>query len=296
MLAALTALAGCASAARLGTPAAVGDARGKGIKLAAACKDRDGWSDAAPPARIYGNSYYVGTCGIAVLLIASPEGHILIDGATAEAVPSILANIRALGFAPRDVRLIVGSHEHADHMGGFAALKTATGAKIAVREPARPALTSGQPDPDDPQFGLIPGMTPATVDRIITDNEVVRVGPLRLTAVATPGHTSGSTSWTWQSCEAGDCKTLAYIDSLTAIARDGYRFTDHPERVAPYYETFRRVEMLPCDILVTPHPGQSKLFQRLSGTEKLIDRDACSRLVGVMRERLAARLAGEAKP
>ena len=272
------------------------DARTQGTVFATACTGRDGWSDPAPPARIFGNTYYVGTCGIAVLLVTSEQGHVLIDTATAEAVPSILANIRTLGFHPRDVKLIVGSHEHLDHMGGLAALKAATGAEVAVREPARAALTSGRTDADDPQFGLHEDMVPVTVERIITDGEMVRVGDLALTAVATPGHTSGGTSWTWQSCEGPNCAGFAYVDSLTAVSRDDYRFSEHPERVAPFRETFRKVGTLRCDILVTPHPGMSNLFQRMTGTEPLIDRDACRRLVHAMRARLDARLAQEARP
>ena len=287
-------LAACTPTPETAAPISNSEARAQGAALATACTGRDGWSDAAPPARIFGNTYYVGTCGISVLLVTSDEGHVLIDGATAEAVPSILANIRTLGFDPRDVKTIVGSHEHLDHMGGFAALQAATGAEIAVREPARAALTSGRTDTDDPQFGLHSDMVPVTADRIVTEGEVVRVGDLALTAVATPGHTSGGTSWTWRSCEGTNCATFAYIDSMTPVSRDGYRFTDHPERVAPFRETFNRVSRLPCDILVTPHPGVSNLFQRMSGTEPLIDRDACRRLVGAMRVRLDARLASEA--
>lgn len=287
----LALLAACAPAP---SPVAPNALTASGTALASACAGRDGWSDAAPPARLYGNSYYVGTCGIAVLLVTSPEGHILIDGATAEAVPSILANIRSLGFDPRDVKLIVGSHEHVDHMGGFAALQAATGATIALREPARAVVASGRTDAADPQFGVIPDMIPVPVDRVLTDGEVVRLGPLALTARATPGHTSGGTSWTWQSCDGSLCAGIAYLDSMTAVSADSYRFTDHPERVAPFRDTFRRVRGWRCDILVTPHPGFSHLFERMSGAEPLVDRDACTRLSHAMAARLDARLAQEA--
>jgi metallo-beta-lactamase class B len=282
--------------APLSAPLPVSEARTEGAALAAACVGRDGWSDAAPPARIFGNTYYVGTCGISVLLITSPEGHVLIDGATAEAVPSILANIRTLGFDPADIKLIVGSHEHLDHMGGFAALKAATGANVVVREPARAVIESGRTDPGDPQAGLHADMVPVAVARVVADGEVLTYGPLALTAVATPGHTDGGTSWNWRSCEGPNCASFAYVDSLTAVSADGYRFTDHPERVAPFRATFTRVGRMPCDILITPHPSFSNVFARLSGTEPLIDRDACRRLVHAMRARLDARLASEAQP
>lgn len=261
--------------------------------LAAACAGRDGWADPAPPARLFGNTYYVGTCGITVLLVTGPEGHILIDGAVAKAVPSILANIRQLGFEPRDIKLIVGSHEHVDHMGGFALLKAATGARLMVREPARAVVESGAVDPADPQFGIIDGMTPVAVDGIYADREVLRVGALAITATATPGHTDGGTSWHWRSCEGTRCMGIAYLDSLSAVARDGYRFSDNPERTAPFAETFRRVRGIPGDLFVTAHPDFSNLFERLAGKEPLIDRDTGRRLERMMRQRLADRLAKE---
>jgi metallo-beta-lactamase class B len=297
---ALTALAITACAPVMPGATATSAARTQGEALATACKGRDGWSDAAPPARIHGNTYYVGTCGISVLLVTSPKGHVLIDGATDEAAPSILANIRALGFNPRDVRFIVGSHEHVDHMGGFAALKAATGAKLLVSAAARPVVETGKTDADDPQFGIIPDLKPVPVDGILTfspepgmiiTGETTRV--LSLTPHYTPGHTSGGTSWTWRSCEGAKCVNFAYVDSMTPVSADSYRFTDHPERVTPFRETFDRVSALKCDVLITPHPGFSNLFERLSGKEPLIDPAACRTLVTAMRKRLDDRLAKE---
>jgi len=298
---ALFILGACASTPANDLPAS--NARLQGAELAKSCEGRDGWSDPAPPARIFGNTYYIGSCGITVLLVTSPQGHVVIDGATEEAVPSILANIRVLGFDPKDVKYIVGSHEHVDHMGGFAALKDATGAQLLVSAPARNVVATGRTDPADPQFGTIPDMRPVAVDGILTfaaEPGMIDVGePTRVMALTphlTPGHTAGGTSWTWRSCEGPNCATIAYIDSMTGVSRDEYRFTDHPERVAPFRETFARVNKLPCDILITPHPGFSNLFERLSGIEPLVDRDACRRLVHAMRKRLDDRLAKESAP
>jgi metallo-beta-lactamase class B len=285
-----------ASCAPVTTAIAPSEARTQGRALAQSCEGRDGWSDAAPPARIFGNTYYVGTCGIAVLLVTSPNGHVLIDGATEEAVPSILANIRTLAFDPRDIRTIVGSHEHLDHMGGFAALQEATGADVRVRLPARAVVETGRTDTADPQYGIIDNMRPVAVGQTLQDNEIFSFGLLAMASLPTPGHTDGGPSWTWRSCECRNCATFAYVDSLTAVSRDGYRFTDHPERIAPFRTTFATVNRMPCDILVTPHPGFSNLFQRLSGAEPLIDRDACRRLVRAMETRLDARLASERTP
>src|SRR5690606_3326265 len=103
----------------------------------------DGWDDRAPPRRIFGNTYYVGSCGLASLLLASPEGHVLIDGASEAAAPHIVANIRALGFRPEDVKDILNSHEHADHAGGLASLQRDTGAPVHARVPAIATLERG---------------------------------------------------------------------------------------------------------------------------------------------------------
>src|SRR5688572_4298018 len=96
------------------------------------CGGKQGWSDPAPPIRIFANVYDVGTCGVVVLLIAGPEGHILIDAATAEAASSVARNIERLGFKLSDIKLMLASHEHLDHVGGTAELQRLTGARLMV--------------------------------------------------------------------------------------------------------------------------------------------------------------------
>ncbi len=283
-------IGGCAAPPPSATVASGSDAP----SLATACAGRDGWSDPAPPARITGNVYYVGTCGITALLVTSRQGHILIDGGPPDAAPLIAANIRRLGFNPREVRYLLNSHEHLDHAGGLAALKQLSGGKLVARAEARSVLESGKVDPRDPQAGAIPGMPGVAVDRIIADGETVRLGPLALTAYATPGHTDGGTSWSWRVCEAGRCNTVAFVDSLTPVSADGYRFTDHPERVAPFRTTIDRVARLDCDILITPHPSASNFFPRLAGQTPLVDRGACAAYAQAARKRLDDRLASEA--
>lgn len=265
------------------------------LALARACEERDGWSDPAPPARIHGGTYYVGTCGITVLLIEGPGGHVLIDGATAEAAPHILANIRKLGFDPRDVKLILTTHEHIDHVGGVAALKAATGAKLAARAPARPALQSGRADADDPQAAILPRFENVTVDRIVIDGEVVKLGAHRFQVHATSGHTSGGTSWSWRSCEQAKCLDIVYADSLNASSADGYRFTDHPERVAPLRASIAKVAALKCGLLLSPHPSASGMFQRFAGSQPIADAGACRTYAAAAAKRLDDRLANEAK-
>lgn len=284
-------LAGCVPA-----PAPVAaPAQFSGAELAKACEGRDGWSDPAPPARLHGNAYLVGTCGIVALLITSDQGHILIDGATDKAAAGIAANIERLGFHLSDVRILLNGHEHNDHAGGLAELRRLTGARLLVREPARAAIETGKAQPGDPQLGLNDAFPSTPVDGTVRDGEVLRLGPIKLTAHATPGHTPGSTSWSWQSCDGARCLNMVYADSLTAYAARDYRFSDHPDYVAAFRAGLDRIAGLPCDLLVTPHPSASNLYPRLTGDAPLVDRGACTAYAAGARQRLGARLAEEAR-
>jgi len=257
----------------------------------------EGWNDRAPPRRIFGNAWYVGTCGLSAVLVTSDQGHVLIDGGTVAAGPLIEANIRALGFDPHAVKYLLNSHEHSDHAAGLAHLQAATGAPLLARAPAVATLRRGRSDRSDPQY-LEPGGTfPPVADvAVIADGEVVHVGPLALTAHATPGHTPGGTSWTWRSCEGARCLDIAYTDSVSAISDAQYRYQDHPEMVAAFRRGLDTLAALPCDILVTPHPLGSDLFARLSadGAPPLADEGACRRYAQNGRAGLDNRLKEEA--
>lgn len=262
--------------------------------IVAACAGRDGWSDPAPPAHLFGNTWYVGTCGISAILITSDQGHVLIDGGVPEAAPLILANIAALGFKPREVRLILSSHEHFDHAGALAAIKRATGAQVAALAAEAPVLETGKPAADDPQYGQLDGFDPVSVDRVLADGDSVTLGKLVVTAHATPAHSPGSTSWTWQSCTPDfTCRMIAYADSATAISADGYRFADHPGRVAAVRQGIAAIAALPCDILLTPHPSASATLERLAGDAPFVAPSACKTYAAAALERFQQRLASE---
>lgn len=251
------------------------------------------WSAPAPPVHVHGNTYDVGTCGITALLVTSPQGHVLIDSGVAEAAPMILANIRALGADPADVEWLLSSHEHYDHVAATAAIKRATGAQAAALASARRQLETGRPLPQDPQLAIIDPFDGFAIERVMQDGEVLTVGPNGFTAHATPAHTPGSTSWTWQSCEDGTCRTVAYADSISTPAADDYRFSDHPDYVAALRPGFAAVAALPCDILLTPHPSASGMDERMaSGT--LYDPTACTAYARTGAANFDKRLAAEA--
>ena len=263
-------------------------------RIVSQCRGMTAFSDPAPPARIFGNVFYVGTCNVTALLITSPLGHVLIDAPTHEAAPAILANIRALGFAPRDVRWILLSHEHFDHVGGLADMVRATGAKVAARAAMAAVLASGKVDPADPQAQEIDGFAPVQVSRIVSDGEVVKLAGMSFTASATPGHTAGSTSWTWRSCAGGGCRRFDYVDSISALALGTYRISAHPELVATFRRTFAAIAARPCGVLLTPHPAASAMFERLTGARPLETPGDCRDYAAAGAARLDALLASEA--
>lgn len=253
----------------------------------------DGWDDRAPPRNVFGNTWYVGTCGITALLVTSPEGHLLLDGATEPAGAAIIANIQALGFEPSDVKFIVNSHEHSDHAGGFAHLQAVTGAPVLARLPAIASLQRGASNRADPQFDVLKGFPAVTNVQTLADDEVVRISGLALTVHPTPGHAPGGTSWSWVSCEESRCMDMVYADSLSAASGGIYRFSDHADYLAAFRRGIETVTSLPCDILVSPHPLASNLFARLDGQAPLMDSSACARYAADAEANLEKRLQRE---
>lgn len=264
-----------------------------GPLLAAACKGSDGWDDPARPSEIFANTYYVGTCGISSILITGSEGDILIDSGTEKGGDLVAQNIARLGFRLSDVRILLHTHEHSDHVGGMGRLQKLTGAQLFASPAAAKVFATGTATADDPQAGLSKPFPTARVDRIIAGGQAVRLGNLWLTPVATPGHTPGALSWHWVSCNGGVCRSIVYADSLSPISRDDYRFSDHPAYLAAYRQSIAKIAALDCDILITPHPSASGMMERFA-TGSLEKPGACRDYAAKLTKQLDERLAKEA--
>ncbi len=262
---------------------------------AAQCEDWDDWDKPGPPFRIHGNSYYVGTCGIGAILVSSDSGLMLIDSGTEAGAQAVLANVHALGFDPADIRILLTSHEHYDHVGGMAVLQQTTGAPLFTSQAALEVMRSGHGAASDPQSGMHPAMRPVVDVTGLAPGQQVRLlnDPLVLTSIPTPGHTPGALSWQWESCDGSDCRTIVYADSMSPISADSYRFSDHPEYVQAYREGIARVATLDCDILLTPHPSASGMRDKLL-SQDLASGTNCRDYAASITQRLDARLAQEA--
>lgn len=266
-----------------------------GPLFALRCKEFDEWDKPAPPVRIHGNTYLVGTCGISAILVTGSDGHILIDGGTEAGAEVIANNIRRLGFKLGDIKYLLHSHEHIDHVGGIARLQQLTGAQLVASSEAAKVFRTGGADAADPQAGMHPPLPAARVDRVVQNGEVVRLGNLALTAIATPGHTPGALSWHWGSCDGGICRRIVYADSLSPISRDDYRFSAHPAYVAAFRAGLQRLGATECDILLTPHPSASDMIKRMAGKAPLTNSQGCSDYAVSKQKALDDRLATEAK-
>ncbi|WP_088184161.1 subclass B3 metallo-beta-lactamase [Sphingobium sp. Z007] len=215
------------------------------------------WMAPQSPARLYGSTYLVGFGDLNVAMIRTSAGLILVDGGVPQGVAQIKAHLRQIGFSIRDVKLILSTEPHSDHAGGFAALALDSGATVIASAAGAAVLRTGGGDPDDPQAAWLDRFPAVPKLRVARHGETIRLGDTIVTAHATPGHTLGSMSWSWKSCEGKACRTIVFGASLNPVAADGWRFADpaHASFVDAFRASFERVKAMPCDMLIPSHPA-----------------------------------------
>lgn len=218
-----------------------------------------------PPHKIVGNLYYVGTQSLASFLVATPEGHILINTSWEDAVPAIRSSVEKLGFRFEDIRIILGSHAHADHMQGDALVKQLTGASVMAMAEDVPLLER-----------MRPGGKPHPIDRVLHDGDKVTLGGSTLVARRTPGHTPGCTTWTMTIEEGGRSYDVVIIGSMGS--NPGFKFVNNPNnpRIAEdYKQGFAVLRSLSPDIFLASHPamyGMTSKYERLGeGPNPFVD-------------------------
>ncbi|MEM9303895.1 MAG: subclass B3 metallo-beta-lactamase [Pseudomonadota bacterium] len=270
------------------------------------CTYCEAWNQPLEPYQIVANTWYVGTAGLASILITSDTGHVLIDGGLPQSAPVIEASIERLGFRLGDVALILSSHAHFDHVGGLAALVRASGARVAASRASALALASGTWAEGDPQAGFGPtagSFPPVTVDQIVDNGAVLEVGELRITAHLTPGHTAGGTTWAWESCDATRCYDVVYADSINPVSAPDFRYSRSRNPAVAFgavQESIDRVAGLSCDVLLSPHPFYFEMKEKLSARtdasafNPFVDDRGCRTYAEKTQERLDQRRTAEA--
>ncbi|HZN54338.1 MAG TPA: subclass B3 metallo-beta-lactamase [Candidatus Polarisedimenticolaceae bacterium] len=214
------------------------------------------WYEPSEPLRIVGPIHWVGTKELGVYLITTPAGHILLDGTMPRSAPLIEASIKKLGFDPGDIRWLLISHAHKDHVGTLAHVKKATGAKLAVMGADIGLLKSG--GTTDYLFSNSKDFhfDPVEVDRVLKDGDTVALGGVTLTARATPGHTPGCTTWTTTVEDGGRRYDVVFAGSIsvnpgTRLVRD----PSYPGILDDYRRSIALLESLKPDIFLAAHAG-----------------------------------------
>ena len=216
------------------------------------------WSKPFPPHRVIGNVYYVGSEQLASFLITTPAGDILINSDFEQTVPVIRAAVEKLGFKFSDVKILLGSHAHGDHMEGDAMVKELTGAKVMAMEQDVPALRK-----------MTPGGKPHPIDRVLHDGDEVTLGGTTLVAHLTAGHTKGCTTWTMKAQEGGKSYDVVILGSIGV--NPGYVLVgnkDYPQIADDYVRSFQVLRSLHCDVFLGAHGSFYGMAAKYAKLEK----------------------------
>lgn len=225
----------------------------------------ESWKPPIPPRRLVGNIHYVGAIGISSFLITTPAGHILLDTGFDETVPLIQRSVEALGFKISDIKFILGSHAHADHTGGHAALQRLTGAQIVSSAADAELLARGGTDDFSPFPKDLMRYPPAKAERIVRDGDTIALGGVTLTAHLTPGHTRGATTWTMDVNDGGTIRRMVFFSSISIVASTSLvQRPAYAGIVEDYRASLAKLKALPCDIWFSPHGAQFGLMNKLT--------------------------------
>lgn len=229
----------------------------------------DAWKTPVPPRRLVGNIYYVGASGVSSFLIATAEGHILLDTGFEDMAPLIHANIEQLGFRSGDIKFLLASHAHVDHTGGHALMRRVTGARVVSSEADARLLESGGAADFSPFPKEFMAYAPVKADRIVNDGEEVSLGGVTLKAHLTPGHTKGATTWTMEVVEEGRRHPVVFFSSVSLVVGTKLlRNPVYPEIVEDYTVTIRKLKTLSGEVFFAPHGGQFAMADKFARLEQ----------------------------
>jgi metallo-beta-lactamase class B len=214
------------------------------------------WNQPFPPYRVIANIYYVGSNEIAQFLITTPAGHILLDSGFEASVPRLRANVESLGFRFEDVRLVLTSHAHIDHVQAHALVRQLTGARVVASALDAAVIAAG--GRGEATFGDTYRWPPCPVDRIVADGDEVTLGGTTLTAHLTPGHTRGAVTWTMKIAtpESAPARPLDVVFFPSATINPGVALVGNVRypRIADDFErSFAVWRSLPCDVFLADH-------------------------------------------
>jgi metallo-beta-lactamase class B len=253
-----------------------------------------GWNEPAAPCRVVGNIYFVGTNELAMYLIVTPAGNILLDSGFEESVPLVQESVRRLGFRFEDIKLLLASHAHNDHVAGHARVKELTGARVLATEPDAATMRAGGGGPL--AFGIT--WRPVVVDEILRHGQAVELGGTVLVAHLTAGHTPGATTWTTTVDEGGRKLAVVFFSSSTLFEETPLRGNkDYPDIANDFERSYAIWRSLPCDVFLAPHGGFFDLTEKRAAglrgetPNPFIDPAGWKRLISIQETNFRRRLA-----
>jgi len=210
------------------------------------------WVKPTEPFKMIDNVYYVGTEGLAIYLITTPAGHILVDTGVPEVTGQIRDNIQKLGFKVTDIKYILNTQAHFDHTGGFAELKKESGAQLVVGERDKPLIEGGYYPGQETTAEL--KFPPVSVDRAVKDGDTVTLGGVTMTAHDTPGHTPGCTSWSLSVKDGNDTRSAMIFCSASIALNKLVTNPTYPGIIDDYRKTFAWARTVHPEVFLAPHP------------------------------------------
>ncbi len=220
------------------------------------------WSKAYQPFRIAGNLFYVGTYDLACYLITTPQGHILINTGLANSADLIKNSIETLGYTFGDIKILLTTQAHYDHMGAMAKIKKQTGARFMVDEQdAQVAADGGQSDYAFGRKGA--SFEPVKAEKLLRNNDNIALGGTKIILLHHPGHTKGSCSYLLN-VKDNKRSYRVLIANMPSIVTEK-AFSDiqaYPQIAEDYAYTFKAMENLKFDLWVSSHASQFNLHQK----------------------------------
>lgn len=220
------------------------------------------WSQPYEPFRVAGNVYYVGTYDLASYLIVTNKGNILINTGLADSLPQIKNNIRKLGFNYSDIKILLLTQAHFDHLGAMAAIKKETGAKLyADKFEEQELKEGGKNDYELAKYGTT--FQPVIPDKLLDDNAVIKLGNTKLTLLHHPGHTKGSCSYLLTTKDENrSYKVLIANFPSIIIDRKFSEVPQYPIMEKDYEETLKKMKNIDFDLWVASHASQFDLHNK----------------------------------
>jgi metallo-beta-lactamase class B len=220
------------------------------------------WSASYPPFRIVGNVYYVGTYDLACYLITTPAGNILINTGLAASADQLKKSVEQLGFKFNDIKILLTTQAHYDHVGAMAKVKKMTGAKFMVDEKDFSVLEDGGKS-DYALGGPQSSYEPVHADSLLHNGDHIVLGGVSLELLHHPGHTKGSCSYLLTTKDNKRAYTVLIANMPSIVTESKFaEVATYPEIESDYRYTFKAMKNLPFDIWLSSHASQFKLHEK----------------------------------